>query len=236
MFFCANDANFRYMEWDAFGWDGHDSMGQGIEMTQPRQKGDGARRKAQKEAAKTAKAGGGAEPPECVFALETVVGYQLRRAYTFFAAHWQLEFRDKRFPITPVQGGMLVMIDANRNVTPTALARMMNVESPTLLQSLERLEELGHIRKLRNESDRRSYTLQLTPRGRKALAAVQAFGPEREQALLADLTPSERRQLIDMLTRVVGRGRQVVRGLQEEAAHSSRKPTDGARKARRKQV
>ena len=56
-----------------------------------------------------------------VYALDGVVGYQLRRAYTLFSAQWQFEFRDKRYPITPVQGGMLVMIDANRNVTPGAL-------------------------------------------------------------------------------------------------------------------
>lgn len=147
----------------------------------------------------------GAPPP-----LRDLLGFQLRRAHTLFALHWQISFRDEPVRITPVQGGMLLAIDSRPGLTQAALARLMDVEGPTLLQSIDRLEALGLVQRFRRVDDRRSYALQLTPAGSRAVAAVKEFVPQREAELLTDLSEGERALLLDLLKRVVRRGHAVL--------------------------
>lgn len=126
-----------------------------------------------------------------------------------FALHWKLSFRDEPERITPVQGGMLLVIYSRPGLTQAALARLMDVEGPTLLQSVDRLEAHGLVHRIRRAGDRRSYALQLTPAGRLAVAAVKRFVPYREAELLTDLSEVERAQFLDLLKRVVRRGQAV---------------------------
>jgi DNA-binding MarR family transcriptional regulator len=150
-------------------------------------------------------------------ALSNVVGYLLRRAHNAFQAYWMVEFRDSNTPITPVQGGMLVVLGAHPGLTQTALARMMNVEGPTLMQAVDRLELQDYVQRVRRPEDRRSYSLQLTPRGEEALAAINAFLPMRDDDLLTGLTTQEIIQLAKLLTRIIERGYTRLRELQEGA-------------------
>lgn len=158
--------------------------------------------------------------------VRELVGYQLRRAHTLFALHWQLSFRDRERRVTPVQGGMLLIIESRPGLTQSALARLMKIEGPTLLQSLDRLQENGLVRRVQREGDRRSYALQLTDAGREVLAEVKRFVPQREDDLLSELSEGERRQLLDLLQRVVRRSQNAIAELQAPADPSSN--TDGA--------
>ena len=135
-----------------------------------------------------------------------------------FALHWQLSFRDQPVAITPVQGGMLLIIAKDPGLSQVALARLMDVEGPTLVQAVDRLEECGLIERLRRVDDRRSYALHITSAGRKVLAAVESFVPYRETELLTDLSEQERILLIDLLRRVVRRSHIVTNQLAEQAA------------------
>jgi MarR family transcriptional regulator, transcriptional regulator for hemolysin len=146
--------------------------------------------------------------------LSGFISYQLRRADTLFAIDWRIAFRAAGFPLTPVQGAILMMIDENRGLTQTALARMLNVEGPTLLQSLDRLEQHGYVRRTRRANDRRAYILQVTAEGQIALAAVRRLVPSREAELLGDLAPAERQLLLALLTRLVRHAEGVVSTLQ----------------------
>src|SRR5258706_11163476 len=89
--------------------------------------------------------------------LDAATGYLLRQAHSIFVAHWQSRFRGSEHPITPVQAGMLAAIGYYDDLNQTMLARMMNVEGPTLLQSVDRLEAHGYIRRVPRKDDRRSY-------------------------------------------------------------------------------
>lgn len=142
--------------------------------------------------------------------VQSLVGYQLRRAHTLFALHWRLGFRADGPHVTPVQGGMLLSIDREPGMTQVALARIMDVEGPTLMEAVERLVANGLVQRVRRAEDRRSYALFLTEAGRAAVAAVRRFVPEREAELLADLSPEERRTLGDLLRRVVQRAQSVI--------------------------
>ena len=147
-------------------------------------------------------------------ALSNVIGYLLRRSHNSFQGYWMARFRESETPITPVQGGMLVVLGANPGVTQTALARMMNVEGLTLMQSVDRLEQHGYLQRVRRPGDRRSYSLQLTPLGERVLAAIEAFLPVRDADLLDGLSNEEVTLLANLLTRIVERGYQRLRELQ----------------------
>ena len=142
--------------------------------------------------------------------LRDLIGFQLRRAHLLFAQHWQLSFRNEPERITPVQGGMLLAIESHPGLTQAALARMMDVEGPTLLQSVDRLEAHGLVQRVRRHGDRRAYALHLTPAGHRAVSAVKRFVPHREAELLTELSPEERTLFLDLLKRVVRRGHAVI--------------------------
>lgn len=142
--------------------------------------------------------------------VRDLLGFQLRRAHMLFAEHWQRSFRDQPVRVTPMQGGMLLSIQHRPGLTQAALARLMDVEGPTLMQALDRLELGGLVQRVRHAQDRRSYALHLTPAGKQAVAHVKQFVPHREAELLTDLTDDERALLLDLLKRVVRRGHDVL--------------------------
>ena len=163
--------------------------------------------------------------------LRDIVGYLLRASHGCYQNYWAMKFRDSETPITPVQGGMLIVIGQNQGLTQTALAKMMNVEGPTLMQSIDRLEKNGYIRRARFLDDRRSYALLLTPRGQEVLQQAVAFMPVRDDALLVDLNPDERRNLADYLQRIIKRSHCVANEQAELAAPAAHAKPAKPRKA-----
>ena len=150
--------------------------------------------------------------------MRDIVGYLLRASHGCYQNYWAMKFRDSETPITPVQGGMMIVIGQNQGLTQTALAKMMNVEGPTLMQSIDRLESNGYIRRARFLDDRRSYALLLTPRGQEVLQAAVAFMPVRDDALLVDLNVDERRNLAGYLQRIIKRSQLLTSEQTEPAA------------------
>jgi DNA-binding MarR family transcriptional regulator len=101
----------------------------------------------------------------------------------------------------------------------------MDVEGPTLVEALSKLEGKGLVSRIRRVGDRRSYALQLTAAGRRVVALVKEFVPDREAELLIDLSDEERSVLLDLLHRVVRRGQIVTAEMsaKEPATRSSTK-------------
>jgi MarR family transcriptional regulator for hemolysin len=86
--------------------------------------------------------------------------------------------------------------------TQLELARALDIEGPTLTRHLDNLEGDGLVKRLRSDSDRRAFRVELTPAGEAAyermLEAVITFN----KRLVAGLTRAELQQLDDMLTRL----------------------------------
>jgi len=161
-------------------------------------------------------------------ALDAILGYLLRRAHMAFAAHWSSEFRDPRFALTPVQGGMLLTVARHDGLTQSELARMMRVELPTLVGSIKDLVEAGLLQRARPPEDRRAWSLRLTPLGREAAATVERFIAWREDVLLAEFSDAERGTLRDLLARIVARGDSVLRAEGDAPAAMPKRRRAGA--------
>jgi DNA-binding MarR family transcriptional regulator len=83
------------------------------------------------------------------------------------------------------------------------LSRALVMSSGGMTNLLDRLEDDGLIRRGSDPSDRRSVLVTLTPKGAKAIDRAVTAEAAREADLLETLTPGERKELNELLRRVM---------------------------------
>jgi DNA-binding MarR family transcriptional regulator len=91
------------------------------------------------------------------------------------------------------------MLAASTVLTPSELARWMAAAPTTVSSYIKRFEGRGHIERVPNPDDKRSYQIRLTPDGRTAHAnASKLFAPVRAQvqAALGPAEPDVRKALL----------------------------------------
>lgn len=72
------------------------------------------------------------------------------------------------------------VLTAAQSITPSELARWMAAPPTTVSSYVKRFEARGHVRRVPNPGDGRSYRIKLTPAGRRVhRAAVELFLPIR---------------------------------------------------------
>ena len=138
--------------------------------------------------------------------LGGVAGFLARRVSNIFVATWEKDFPAFGIQITPVQAGILVLIDENPGITQAEVAQLLAVEGPTLVQSISMLADAGLVSKSRRSEDRRALALELREEARPLLAEIGQRLKKREQIVLAPLSPEERKTLIGLLQRVMLQG------------------------------
>lgn len=107
-----------------------------------------------------------------------------------------------RFGLTGADFDVLATLrraGAPYRLTPTELSRAMMVSPPGATKRIDRLESRGLVRRRPSKDDRRSTTIELTARGLRAVDAAVTAHVEDEQAVVAALTPRQRRQLAALL-------------------------------------
>jgi DNA-binding MarR family transcriptional regulator len=100
------------------------------------------------------------------------------------------------------------------------LSRALVMSSGGMTNLLDRLEGDGLIRRGNDPSDRRSVLITLTPKGRKAIDRAVTAEAAREADLLERLSPGERKELNDLL-------RRVMHGFEERSGPPPRRTLDG---------
>jgi DNA-binding MarR family transcriptional regulator len=83
-----------------------------------------------------------------------------------------------------------------------ALATAIGYDKSRLIALLDEIERDGLIVREQDPADRRNRRVRLTPAGRARLAAAQADIRAMEDDLLSELTGTEQRSLISMLSRL----------------------------------
>ena len=104
-------------------------------------------------------------------------------------------------------------------------ARQADRSTGAMTNRLDRLEQAGLITRVPDPDDRRSVQVELTAAGRKAWEASVGVQAQKEELVVGALTKAERRQLNDLLRRLVssssastGRSRRAVRSDREHGA------------------
>ena len=88
-------------------------------------------------------------------------------------------------------------------VSQQELGEQLGIDRTTVVELIDDLEKKGVVERRRNPTDRRSYALHLTARGRIVQKrATKAFDAAVDE-FFGPLTSAERKALADMLTRVI---------------------------------
>ncbi len=127
----------------------------------------------------------------------------------FFACH----ARHRRDPqsrrrISAHQGSILDHLDAVEPTSMNGLARHMGVTASTMSLSVDRLQRLRYVTRVRDAADRRRVHLRLTPAGARVKEAQSVLEPDRVRGMLAELSPRERAaglQGLELLARAAER-------------------------------
>ena len=93
--------------------------------------------------------------------------------------------------------------DENHTLTPTKLYERLFFSSGGMTKVLKKLEQKEFINRLNNEEDKRSKLVQLTKSGRDILEKSLADVIELEEAIFAHVNTSERKNLSDLLFKVL---------------------------------
>ena len=118
--------------------------------------------------------------------------------YSEFVAHFGLSIlragrllRHLRHPeVSPTQVTALSIIDKYGPLPISELASMEGISRPTASALVNRLEELGYVRR-HDDPDGRVCPITLTRRGRNRLATTRRLRTEWLKEHLADCTPAE---------------------------------------------
>jgi DNA-binding MarR family transcriptional regulator len=106
--------------------------------------------------------------------------------------------------VTSAQISLLVVLSSEGgNITPTAVARSLEVTPGTVTGTLNHLEKAGLIKRSHNApEDRRIVNLQITPRGRDLVKRWQESCRTLFNSQMESLTDQELRTVINLLARI----------------------------------
>jgi len=128
--------------------------------------------------------------------LSNVIGYALRRAQ--LAAFKNFKETYKGFNITPAQYSVLMVIDRNPGLKQNQISDALGIKRANFVLLLNTLESRGLAQRA-PASDRRSYALQLTPRGKAFLKKLRALSGQLETEFSAPIGPEGRATLLKLL-------------------------------------
>jgi DNA-binding MarR family transcriptional regulator len=107
----------------------------------------------------------------------------------------------KEFGVAPGQFAPLVMLFEEDGLTQAELCRRINVEQPTMANTLERMERDGLVRRKADSEDRRRAHVFLTARAKEMQAQVMEAARAVSNRTVSRLSASEQ----DDMFRLVGR-------------------------------
>lgn len=101
--------------------------------------------------------------------------------------------------LTPSQGSALAAIERLGAPTLGELASREGVQPPSATRIVGALEEMGLVRRVADETDRRVARVELLPEGRRTLARNRSARTAYLAARLQRLAPEERAALADLI-------------------------------------
>jgi DNA-binding MarR family transcriptional regulator len=98
----------------------------------------------------------------------------------------------KKIGIDVPCGGVLWLLDDEGSMSQQQLGRKLRIDRTTMVKMVDQLESRKLVRRKDHPEDRRVYLVELTPAGKKALAALQKVADQMEKKLLIGFTEDER--------------------------------------------
>jgi DNA-binding MarR family transcriptional regulator len=132
--------------------------------------------------------------------LGGTVGFHLRTAQE--AAFHAFARRAGNASAPPWRFAILALIDVNPGLTQAALASALRRDTSSLTPALDDLCRRGFVIRQRVEDNRRSYSLKLTPEGRRAMRELMETAAEHERELDRLVGRENRAEFVRTLRRI----------------------------------
>jgi DNA-binding MarR family transcriptional regulator len=133
-------------------------------------------------------------------ALDSIVGYPLRRAQ--LAVFDDFSRRFAALQLSPAQYSTLVAISANAGRKQSEIAGALGILRPNFVAMMDELERRGLAERLRSAADRRSHALALTPAGHALVVQARRVQAEQEKEIERRIGRAGREALVAMLWRL----------------------------------
>lgn len=119
-------------------------------------------------------------------------------------AHAAKQFAERlsAFKLAPPHAGILRRLSKAPGLSQRELATGLGMHASRLVAIVDEMESLGLVVREGNTDDRRTYSLQITPRGRERLTEVSTVSMQHNEAICASLSPGEREVLAGLLQRI----------------------------------
>jgi DNA-binding MarR family transcriptional regulator len=127
------------------------------------------------------------------------IGFYLRLAQTISFQAFVKEAGETGRTLRAGYFAVLTLIGENPGITQTALSRANGRDKSSLTPVIDELERRGFLTRHRVESNRRAYSLQLTPSGEDARRRLLKAALIHEERLGSMLTTEEQQELLRML-------------------------------------
>jgi len=123
------------------------------------------------------------------------LGYALRRASAALMA--QLAQRFAALDLRPSEATVLMVIDSNPGINPSAIGRMLDIAKANVTPLIARLDERGLLE--RSPVNGRSHSLRLTSTGRALTKKLQKVVATHETELLLRIPEKQRTAFLTTL-------------------------------------
>lgn len=134
------------------------------------------------------------------YRVEAQVGHLLRRAHQRATAHFLAHIGAA--DITPTQFAALVKLRDEGRLSQNHLGRLTAMDRATILGVIRRLDARGLIERAPDPHDGRRTVLSLSPKGAALIRRLVPNGFEVSDAILAPLSPAERKTFLALLRRL----------------------------------
>ena len=123
---------------------------------------------------------------------------------TQVGSHAAMKFAERLavLRLTAPDAGILRVLGRSSGLSQQDLAKTLRMHASRLVAIVDDLEEKGLVQRQESASDRRTYALHLTEKGRETLAQIGNIGREHNEAMSASLNEDERFQLAGLLQRI----------------------------------
>ena len=129
------------------------------------------------------------------------LGYQIGLLGRLYDRRLQDGLKD--FGVAPGQFAPLVMLFEQDGLTQAELCRRINVEQPTMANTLQRMERDGLIRRKNDTVDKRRVLVHLTPRAREMQAKVMEQARAVSNQTVKGLSMADQDDMFRLVARMV---------------------------------
>ncbi len=145
-----------------------------------------------------------ADPADCTAAYSPAVNICLlvRQVRDGLARRLEEDLAESGYPINLSQFLVLRKLDVLGPMSAIDLARAVDHNPGAMTRLLDRLEQMGYLRRTPHAEDRRTLRIELTDAGLALSHELRACGERIAEYALRNLAPAERNHFVALLERV----------------------------------